>query len=63
MGAQLNTNSPPGFSRRYSERNLSPEILNFYNQASNKLNIEKESESLIIEKTVTENANKSAQST
>ena len=57
-GAQLNTNSTPGFSRRWSKRNLSPEILNIDNQASKKLNIENESEALNIEKTVTEDVSK-----
>ena len=57
-GAQLNTKSTPGISRRWSERILSPEILTLDNQASKKLNIENESEALNIEKTVTEDANK-----
>ena len=57
-GAQLNNNATPGISRRWSERNLSPEILNFDNQASKKLNIENESEALNIEKTVTEDVSK-----
>ena len=50
MGAHLNTNSTPGISRRWSERNLSPETLNFVNQASKKLNTEEESEALNVEK-------------
>ena len=57
-GVQLNTNSTPGISRRWSERNLSPEILNIDNQASKKLNIENGSEALNIEKTVTEDVSK-----
>ena len=58
MGAQPNTNSTPGISRRWSERILSPEILNLDNQASKKINIENESEALNEEKTVTEDADK-----
>ena len=57
-GAQLNTNSTTGTSRRWSERNFLPKILNLDNQVSKKLNIENESEALIIEKRVTEDANK-----
>ena len=57
-GAQLNTNSTPGNSRRWSERNLLQELLNLDNQASKKTNIEIESEAVNIEKTVTEDANK-----
>ena len=49
-GAQLNTNSTPGISRRWSERNSSQEILDLDNQATKKLNIENESEALNIKK-------------
>ena len=58
MGAQLKTNSTPGISRRWSERNVSPEIMNFDNQASKKWNNEKKSEPLDVEKTVTEHGSK-----